>query len=132
MRGRTPGSSSLGDVTQVDLPRREDGSARLAGTRSHAGSLDIPGIGIVTLDRTDIVRHPLVQAIVNAYEDTPETAPAAAVPTAAWRPPHPPRDEARVPGHPSPGPEPCRRRRGASRCGAGFRPLTAQSETFLP
>ena len=29
---------------------------------------------IVTLDRSDIVRHPLVQAIVDAYESTEPTA----------------------------------------------------------
>jgi phosphate starvation-inducible PhoH-like protein len=28
----------------------------------------IKGVGIVFLDKSDIVRHPLVQAIVNAYE----------------------------------------------------------------
>jgi len=29
---------------------------------------DIPGVGTAFLDRSDIVRHPLVQAIVDAYE----------------------------------------------------------------
>jgi phosphate starvation-inducible PhoH-like protein len=53
-----------GDITQVDLP---------TGTRSGlADALErlgrIPGVGSVFLDRSDIVRHPLVQAIVNAYE----------------------------------------------------------------
>jgi phosphate starvation-inducible PhoH-like protein len=62
-----------GDVTQVDLPPGTvsglaDAAERLRG---------IPGLAVVTLDKSDIVRHPLVQAIVNAYEDT-ETAAAAA------------------------------------------------------
>jgi phosphate starvation-inducible PhoH-like protein len=53
-----------GDITQVDLP---------AGTRSGlADAVErlgrIPGVATVLLDRSDIVRHPLVQAIVNAYE----------------------------------------------------------------
>jgi phosphate starvation-inducible protein PhoH and related proteins len=53
-----------GDATQVDLPD---------GTRS--GLVDavdklrgIKGIGLVELDKADIVRHRLVQNIVNAYE----------------------------------------------------------------
>ncbi|MGO9922984.1 MAG: PhoH family protein [Isosphaeraceae bacterium] len=53
-----------GDITQVDLPQ---------GTRSGlADAIDrlkeIPGVGTALLDRSDIVRHPLVQSIVNAYE----------------------------------------------------------------
>ena len=68
-----------GDVTQVDLPPETvsglaDAVDRLSG---------VPGVGIVSLDRSDIVRHPLVQAIVNAYEDTPEPAAPAAVPDRA-------------------------------------------------
>ena len=55
-----------GDTSQVDLPAETvsglaDAVERLRG---------VPGIGISTLNRSDIVRHPLVQAIVNAYEDT--------------------------------------------------------------
>ncbi len=30
---------------------------------------DVHGIGVVELDRTDIVRHRLVQSIVRAYKD---------------------------------------------------------------
>ena len=53
-----------GDVTQIDLP---------AGKRSglkHAVSVlkNIEGIEIVTLTAKDVVRHPLVMAIVRAYE----------------------------------------------------------------
>ena len=53
-----------GDVTQIDLP---------AGKRSglkHAISVlkNIEGIDIVTLTAKDVVRHPLVMAIVRAYE----------------------------------------------------------------
>jgi phosphate starvation-inducible PhoH-like protein len=54
-----------GDITQVDLPPSmrsglADAVHRLKG---------IDRIGIVYLDENDIVRHPLVQRIVGAYED---------------------------------------------------------------
>jgi phosphate starvation-inducible PhoH-like protein len=39
----------------------------------------VPGVGVVRLNKRDIVRHPLVQAIVNAYE-MGESAAAAGVP----------------------------------------------------
>lgn len=54
-----------GDVTQLDLPKQ-----------THSGLIDaldrlraIDRIGLVYLSELDIVRHPLVQAIVRAYED---------------------------------------------------------------
>jgi phosphate starvation-inducible PhoH-like protein len=52
-----------GDVTQVDLPR-ERGSGLIGVTRILEGT---PGIAFVTLDRHDVVRHRLVQRIVDAY-----------------------------------------------------------------
>jgi phosphate starvation-inducible PhoH-like protein len=59
-----------GDVTQVDLP-----PATVSGLADAVERLrSVPGVGVVTLGRQDIVRHPLVQAIVNAYE---EAEPAA-------------------------------------------------------
>jgi phosphate starvation-inducible PhoH-like protein len=53
-----------GDMTQTDLPRTvrsglQDAVHRLTG---------IDGIAVVHLDNADIVRNPLVQKIVNAYE----------------------------------------------------------------
>ena len=53
-----------GDVTQLDLP--ED---KLSGL-VHAGTIvgGIAGIGWVELEKVDIVRHPLVKKIVEAYE----------------------------------------------------------------
>jgi phosphate starvation-inducible PhoH-like protein len=54
-----------GDVTQVDLP-----PATRSGLADAVERLaKVPGVGTVFLDRSDIVRHPLVQAIVNAYEE---------------------------------------------------------------
>ncbi len=53
-----------GDLTQVDLP----GDQR-SGLRQAAMILrGIDGIGIVQLRNQDVVRHPLVQKIVEAYE----------------------------------------------------------------
>jgi len=59
-----------GDVTQIDLPPNHrsgliDGLQRLRG---------LEGIAAVKLSRADIVRHPLVQKIVNAYEHRPGTS----------------------------------------------------------
>ena len=53
-----------GDVTQVDLPTK--GRSGLI----HALELlrNIPGIAQVVFERADVVRHPLVQRIVHAYE----------------------------------------------------------------
>lgn len=53
-----------GDVTQVDLPRGTPSGLADAVERLR----DIPGVATTFLDRSDIVRHPLVQSIVDAYE----------------------------------------------------------------
>jgi phosphate starvation-inducible PhoH-like protein len=53
-----------GDTTQVDLPAGVASGLADAVERLR----EVPGIGVVALDKSDIVRHPLVQAIVNAYE----------------------------------------------------------------
>src|SRR5204863_10116494 len=53
-----------GDTTQVDLPTSQD-SGLVDALRKLRG---IKGIGIVELEKGDIVRHRLVQNIVNAYE----------------------------------------------------------------
>src|SRR3954451_6678187 len=53
-----------GDTTQVDLP-----PATVSGMADAVERLrDVPGISTVLLDKSDIVRHPLVQLIVDAYE----------------------------------------------------------------
>jgi phosphate starvation-inducible PhoH-like protein len=59
-----------GDTTQIDLPRPSasgliDALARLR---------DIEGINIVQLNKSDIVRHRLVQDIVRAYEEETKSA----------------------------------------------------------
>ncbi|WP_442506919.1 PhoH family protein [Novipirellula sp. SH528] len=54
-----------GDISQQDLPRGITSGLRDAINRLS----DIEGIGIVRLRRSDIVRHRLVQKIVEAYDD---------------------------------------------------------------
>ena len=54
-----------GDVTQIDLPvQRTSGLVEAQEVVS-----GIPGIEIVQFDETDVVRHPLVQRIVVAYDE---------------------------------------------------------------
>jgi len=54
-----------GDVTQIDLP-----VARTSGlVEAQEVVAGIPGIAIVHFDETDVVRHPLVQRIVIAYDE---------------------------------------------------------------
>src|SRR5436853_4362364 len=54
-----------GDVTQVDLPKQTRSGLNDAVQRLR----DLERIAIVYLDEHDIVRNPLVQQIVRAYED---------------------------------------------------------------
>jgi phosphate starvation-inducible PhoH-like protein len=64
--GQNERNVETGDTTQVDLPPTVPSGLADAIVRLR----DVPGVGVVTLDVCDIVRHPLVQAIVNAYEDS--------------------------------------------------------------
>jgi len=53
-----------GDITQIDLPR-----GQRSGLRHVADVLaDIPGIRFVWFSSKDVVRHPLVARILDAYE----------------------------------------------------------------
>ncbi|MDE6832579.1 MAG: PhoH family protein [Muribaculaceae bacterium] len=53
-----------GDITQIDLPR----STQSGLVQALRVLRDIPGIGKVEFGKKDIVRHQLVQRIVEAYE----------------------------------------------------------------
>ena len=53
-----------GDITQIDLPRSTP-SGLIHALKVLKG---VPGIGHVEFGKKDIVRHPLVQRIVEAYE----------------------------------------------------------------
>jgi phosphate starvation-inducible protein PhoH and related proteins len=57
---------ATGDVTQIDLP---------PGIRSGLGDAvgrltGVPGVAVVRMGRSDIVRHPLVEAVVKAYDES--------------------------------------------------------------
>jgi len=54
-----------GDRTQIDLPRN-----KLSGLIEAVGALrEVPGIGLFFFSEDDVVRHPLVQAIIHAYKE---------------------------------------------------------------
>lgn len=58
-----------GDVTQIDLPH-----GKQSGLKTVLRILDgVKGIGITYLNKNDIVRHPLVQRIIDAYEKYEKT-----------------------------------------------------------
>ena len=53
-----------GDLTQVDLP-----TGTRSGMRDALDTVEgVPGIGVCRFDKRDVVRHPLVARIVDAYE----------------------------------------------------------------
>ena len=53
-----------GDITQIDLPEgKKSGLVEVIGILKN-----IDGIAFCRLSEKDVVRHPLVQAIVKAYE----------------------------------------------------------------
>src|SRR3954468_19179730 len=54
-----------GDETQVDLPPQK----RSGLIEAHRALKRVDGIGIVEFTRRDVVRHPLVQRIIAAYEE---------------------------------------------------------------
>jgi phosphate starvation-inducible PhoH-like protein len=63
-----------GDLTQVDLPRGQK-----SGLREARDVLaDVRGIAFTEFGREDVVRHPLVARIVDAYEQAQAAREAAA------------------------------------------------------
>ena len=62
--GRNARFIVTGDVTQIDLPRRSDSGLG----RTMEILRGIADIGIVEFDKRDIVRHPLVKHIVEAFD----------------------------------------------------------------
>jgi phosphate starvation-inducible PhoH-like protein len=70
-----------GDITQIDLPQ-----GKTSGLREAQDVLDgVPGIAFFRFGQDDVVRHPLVQKIVHAYDrwDQRKQAQEAAAPAAA-------------------------------------------------
>jgi phosphate starvation-inducible PhoH-like protein len=53
-----------GDITQIDLPKGKN-SGLVEATKILN---NVEGIKLCTLTNKDVVRHPLVQRIINAYE----------------------------------------------------------------
>ncbi len=68
-----------GDVTQIDLPRSTSSGLITALHVLHG----VKGIGRVEFGKKDIVRHALVQRIVEAYERADKAAQSAPVPQSA-------------------------------------------------
>ena len=54
-----------GDQTQIDLPPKKTSGLIEA---MHA-LLNVPGIHFTRFSERDVVRHPLVQSIIHAYQD---------------------------------------------------------------
>jgi phosphate starvation-inducible PhoH-like protein len=57
-----------GDVTQTDLPEGKTSGLIEARTLLK----DIQGIKFISFSRDDVIRHPLVQEIIDAYEKMEE------------------------------------------------------------
>jgi len=65
-----------GDITQVDLP-----AGRTSGLIEAREVMEgIEGISFVHFDETDVVRHPLVQQIIRAYEEQSIRKPSSRTP----------------------------------------------------
>lgn len=54
-----------GDITQVDLPKGVTSGLKVAEQKLS----NVKGSSFIHLDETDVVRHPLVQRIIDAYEE---------------------------------------------------------------
>lgn len=66
--GRSAKFIVTGDMTQVDLPRKSDSGLGKAIELLR----EVGDIGFVNFDKGDIVRHPLVTRIVQAFEKEPK------------------------------------------------------------
>jgi len=84
-----------GDLTQIDLP-----AGVRCGLRDALETLEgVAGIGVVRLDKRDVVRHPLVARIVDAYEQREAAAGEQRREARRARSPEPP-PHGHQPGHP--------------------------------
>ena len=54
-----------GDITQIDLPRKEQSGLVQASNLLKK----IPGISIIKFEKVDVIRHPLVQKVLQKYEE---------------------------------------------------------------
>jgi len=54
-----------GDITQIDLPpNKQSGLVEARHALQH-----VDGVALIEFTRRDVVRHPLVQRIIHAYEE---------------------------------------------------------------
>jgi len=54
-----------GDITQIDLPpNKQSGLVEARQALRH-----VDGVALIEFTRRDVVRHPLVQRIIHAYEE---------------------------------------------------------------
>ncbi len=63
--GRNAKFMVTGDLTQVDLPRSSDSGLCMAIDRLSS----VEGIGVIKFGKSDIIRHPLVKQIVDAFKE---------------------------------------------------------------
>jgi len=66
--GNTSKFIVTGDATQIDLPKKSD-SGLLRGVEMIG---NIKGVSVINFEKCDIVRHPLVTQIVDAFEKSKE------------------------------------------------------------
>ncbi|HKS38909.1 MAG TPA: PhoH family protein [Verrucomicrobiae bacterium] len=63
--GFTSKAVVTGDITQIDLPPHKHSGL----VEAHHALRNVDGIAIVEFQKRDVVRHPLVQRIIGAYEE---------------------------------------------------------------
>lgn len=63
-----------GDTTQIDLPDPRESGLIDAARRLHR----TPGVAFCALEKIDVVRHELVQRVIEAYAEAPEAGHASA------------------------------------------------------
>lgn len=54
-----------GDPTQIDLPHNKESGL----LEAKVALANVPGLSMIHFEKSDVVRHPLVQRIIKAYED---------------------------------------------------------------
>ncbi len=62
--GQTANFVITGDMSQIDLPRKQ----RSGLSYALDALKDVDGIGIIRLNQSDVIRHPLVKKIIDAFE----------------------------------------------------------------
>ncbi len=62
--GQTAKFIITGDMSQVDLPRQQKSGL----TYALDALQDVKGIGIIRMTQSDVIRHPLVKKIIDAFE----------------------------------------------------------------